>query len=229
MNDDHVTDEDLMCGFVCVEEMLDMGYTEVIKGNRLLYFLGSEVIAAECRSCSSLKIARSFSLSNQEFSGLRRDCDSCNSQKRKLTDSYITQDYVNRRRAKKASLPFHETSNQRNFVWQHFDNSCALTGVSADLHADHAIPIESGHVGTIYGNMIPLAGRLNNSKSDKHLYEWFDTNKNRFNLPQRRFDALIDYLAKTNDMTTQEYRKYVDWVFDNPRMLDEETGELIFV
>lgn len=133
-----------------------------------------------------------------------------------------------RRRALIAKLPSDESIEQRIKVWKDFGNSCALTGEQTDITADHAIPLNAGHGGTNYGNMYPLNGRLNYSKNDRHLYEWFDANKNRFNLEQSCFNALIEYLADANEMTAQEYRKYVDWCFDNPRVICPATGELVF-
>lgn len=136
--------------------------------------------------------------------------------------------YAHRRFARKRALPYDETHEQRAIVWAAFGSACALTGESGDLHTDHTIPLAVGHGGTTYGNMIPLSDELNASKNDRHLFEWFDANRERFNLEQSRFDALIAYLAGANEMTTAEYRAYVDWCFDNPRVIDDATGELVF-
>lgn len=133
-----------------------------------------------------------------------------------------------RRRAIKKKLPADETLPQRTEVWMYFRNSCALTGELVPIHADHVVPIDVGHGGTNYGNMIPLSAVLNVSKNASHIYEWFEANAERFGLSREKFDALIEYLADANEMTTQEYRKYVDWCFDNPRTIDEATGELVF-
>jgi hypothetical protein len=124
-----------------------------------------------------------------------------NPEKRKL--------YRHIRRARKAELPNDFTSEQQSEVLTYFENRCALTG-SQDKYAwDHAIPIASGHGGTTYGNMYPLRGDLNSSKGDRNIFEWFKANRQRFNLSQAKFDALIDWLAETNDMTVEEYTSYV--------------------
>ena len=135
-------------------------------------------------------------------------------------EMYLLKDQ--RRRARKLALPYDLTAEQQADINATFGNACALTGEPIDLHLDHVIPISVGHGGTTYGNMIPLSATLNTSKNASHLFEWFEANRERFNLSQRKFDELIEYLAQVNEMTTQEYRAYVDWCFDNPR----DVGEL---
>lgn len=125
--------------------------------------------------------------------------------------------YERRRKARKSALPDNLTPKQQDSISKQFGNGCSLTGHTEDIHLDHVIPISIGHGGTTFGNMIPLNGRLNESKGATHLYEWFDANHARFNLEKTRFDELIKYLSEANGMTTQEYRKYTDWCFDNPR------------
>lgn len=121
------------------------------------------------------------------------------------------------RRARKRSLPDDLTSLQQGEILLRFGNSCALSGKSSETQMDHIIPLAIGHGGTTYSNMIPLSAELNLSKNANHIFEWFNANKERFILSQRKFDELIEYLAQVNEMTTQEYRAYVDWCFDNPR------------
>jgi hypothetical protein len=117
--------------------------------------------------------------------------------------------YKERRRARERSLPDTFTLTQLNETLAQFNGGCALTGDSFAIHWDHVIPLATGHGGTIYGNMIPLRADLNVSKSDANIFEWFKTNKQRFELSQERFDALIRWLAQVNEMSTSEYRDYV--------------------
>lgn len=133
-----------------------------------------------------------------------------------------------RRRARERALPDDLTAEQLTEINATFYNTCALSGEPMDLHLDHVIPLSTGHGGTTYGNMIPLSAELNLSKHAQHIIEWFQLNRERFNLSQRKFDELITYLAEANEMTTDEYRAYVDWCFDNPRVIDEASGELVF-
>jgi hypothetical protein len=121
-----------------------------------------------------------------------------------------------RRRARKKSLPDDFTEAQMLKTLDFF-GGCALTGATADIHWDHVIPLATGHGGTTYGNMIPLRSNLNLSKSDGNIFEWFERNKERFDLSQSQFDRLVEWLAGINGMTTAEYRSFVDECFDNRR------------
>lgn len=136
--------------------------------------------------------------------------------------------YRQRRRARVTALPYDITDEQLTEINSYFYNTCALSEGTTDLHDDHVIPLSVGHGGTTYGNLILLSAELNLSKQAQHIFEWFSANRVRFGLSQRKFDELIAYLADANEMTTQEYRKYVDWCFDNPRVICETTGELVF-
>jgi hypothetical protein len=115
---------------------------------------------------------------------------------------------THRRRARKNALPATLSSDKTVEILNNFDNGCALTG-SSDIHLDHVIPLAIGHGGTTFGNMIPLRSDLNISKHDKNIFEWFEANRQRFNLEQGRFDRLIEWLGKANGLTVEEYRDYV--------------------
>lgn len=131
---------------------------------------------------------------------------------------------VQRRRARKATLPNDLTEEQYRKTLEFFDNKCALMGVDTDIQIEHAIPVSSGHGGTTFENCYPLAGYLNLSKGDRNIFEWFEANRKRFKLSQERFDRLIEWLGKANDMTVEEYRDYVYWCHDNPVEIDEDVA-----
>lgn len=133
---------------------------------------------------------------------------------------------VQRRRARLAALPDDLTYDEHDAILDHFGNACALTGDTKDIHLDHVIPISWGHGGTTFGNLITLRGDLNTSKGNRHLFEWFYANKERFDLDQRRFDELVTYLADINETTPDRYRDYVDYTDEYRREVCEETGEL---
>jgi hypothetical protein len=120
------------------------------------------------------------------------------------------------RRARKKELPSDFTHEQRKATLTYF-GGCALTSSTDDIHWDHIVPLAIGHCGTVNGNMIPLRSDLNISKNDRNLFEWYYSNKERYNLQQERFDKLIDWLASVNGMTTEEYEAYVYYCHDNPR------------
>lgn len=95
-----------------------------------------------------------------------------------------------------------------------------LTGESV-YHLDHVIPLTAGHGGTTYENIVPLRADLNISKHNACIFKWFADNRERFDLSQRKFDELIEYLADINEVTTKEYEEFVYWCHDNPRTVEE--------
>ena len=135
-----------------------------------------------------------------------------------------------RRRARKSLLPDTLTKEQLGEITDRFHGGCALTGCTDGTHLDHAVPVVIGHGGTTAQNMIPLRADLNISKSARCIFDWFYDVKDHFNLPQTKFDELIEYLADINGMTANEYEDYVRGCHDNPRVLDEtildETGSV---
>lgn len=137
--------------------------------------------------------------------------------KNKLNRSLIMQ----RRYARKRALPDDLTLEQYEETLSHFSYGCALTGQHNDIEQEHAIPLSIGHGGTTFGNCYPMASGLNQSKNNANIFEWFETNSQRFNLEQSRFDRLIEWLGKANGMTVEEYRDYVYWCHANPRSIDE--------
>ncbi|PEU21321.1 hypothetical protein CN526_26940 [Bacillus wiedmannii] len=120
-----------------------------------------------------------------------------------------------RRRARKKALPATWTLEQKEEMMEYFDRRCALTG-ETDITEEHAIPLSIGHGGTVHGNMWTLCSRLNSSKYNKNIFEWFEANRQRFELSQAKFDRLIAWLAAANEMTVEEYRDYVYWCHANP-------------
>jgi hypothetical protein len=127
-----------------------------------------------------------------------------------------------RRQARKRALPDTLTVEQTSVILERF-GGCVFTG-SEDFQLDHVIPLAVGHGGTTKENMVPLRSDLNMSKSNRNIFEWFASNKERFNLDQTKFDELIEYLANLNEMTVEEYRDYVYWCHENPRELTEDTA-----
>jgi hypothetical protein len=124
-----------------------------------------------------------------------------------------------RYRARKRLLPNTLTEEQMSNVINFF-GGCALT-YSKEIHWDHVVPLATGHGGTILGNMIPLRMDLNASKQESNIFEWFEANRQRFNLEQERFDRLIEWLGKANGMTVEEYRDYVYECHANPNEIND--------
>lgn len=62
-------------------------------------------------------------------------------------------------------------------------------------------------------------GRGNNTTHQ--FIQWFEANRQRFDLSQERFDSLIAWLASANAMSVEEYRDYVYHCHENPRTINE--------
>ncbi|MCY7751632.1 hypothetical protein MOB18_21460 [Bacillus inaquosorum] len=118
-----------------------------------------------------------------------------------------------KRRAKVKDLPNDLTQADKLKIQDYF-GGCALTGKSSNIHWDHVIPLSTGFGGTTKGNMIPLSSELNISKYNSNIFEWFEANKDRFNLSSVKFDNLISYLAKVNCMSVEEYSRYYNSCFN---------------
>ncbi|MEP9408591.1 hypothetical protein ABKP09_19930 [Peribacillus frigoritolerans] len=186
-----------------------------------------------CKKCCQIKDAeyrtknkeyyrtktKEFEAKNKE---LRSEINRRWREKNKSSEAYKSYKTVQRQRrhARKALLPDSLTHHEKALIYDYFNNSCALTGSLEGKHLDHVIPLAVGHGGTVYGNMAPLRFDLNFSKSDQNIFEWFEANSQRFQLSQKRFDDLINYLAAINNMTIEEYRTYVYWCHANPREYD---------
>lgn len=124
-----------------------------------------------------------------------------------------------RRRTREYLLPDDITYEEVEEV-KLFFGGCALTGEKEDIHLDHVIPLATGRIGAVRGNIIPLKSSLNESKRDKNIFEWFEQNKEYWGLSQEKFDKLIDYLSRQNEMSVEKYREYVYWCHENPVQMD---------
>lgn len=132
----------------------------------------------------------------------------------------VNSDKVNisnqRRKARLRELPHNFTASEENEMLNYFRNTCCLSGSKENIQLDHALPLSKGG-GTIKQNMIPLNATLNASKMDYNLFEWYENNKERFNLSDEKFYKTIKYLADMNDMDIDDYvdyynEKYVGYV-----------------
>lgn len=112
-----------------------------------------------------------------------------------------------RRKARLRELPHDFTASEEKEMFNYFKNSCCLSGCKENIQLDHALPLNKGG-GTTKQNMIPLNATLNASKMDSNLFEWYEDNKERFNLSDERFYKTIKYLAEMNDMDIGDYIDY---------------------
>jgi hypothetical protein len=130
--------------------------------------------------------------------------------------------YCQLRRTRVRELRSDLTTIQEEEIMKRFDGGCALTRHKSNVHLDHVIPVSIGHGGTTIGNVIPLRGDLNSSKNNSNIFEWFDANRQRFELDKRMFDILIAYLAEVNKVSIEDYRDHVYWCHDNPHIIEDE-------
>jgi hypothetical protein len=133
--------------------------------------------------------------------------------------------FYQKRQARKKYLPNTLTDEEYSRALEYFGNACALTGRTSNLEMEHAVPMSIGHGGTTFGNCYPMSKGINQSKWKNNIFEWFEANRQRFELSQERFDKLIEWLASANAMTVEEYRDYVYWCHANPRSDDELRAE----
>jgi hypothetical protein len=194
----------------------------------------SKVFGKICGTCEEWRSLESFGDSKKGLGGKRSDCKVCEAEgsckryemnpeysiiwQRNNPDKLAIRNH--RRRARKKALESTLTTEQYTRTHDYFEG-CALTGQTFDLDMDHAIPISIGHGGTTFGNCYPLSLRLNRSKNDRNIFEWFEANRQRFNLEQWRFDRLIYWLASANAMSVEKYRVYVYECHANPNVIDD--------
>nr|WP_154895189.1 hypothetical protein [Paenibacillus xylanexedens] len=124
------------------------------------------------------------------------------------------------KRTRMWSLPYNLTKRWLQKVESISEGECVYAR-EINTNVDHFIPLATGHCGTYLGNLSLLSRTLNNSKKDKNPFEWFEANRQRFELDQVRFDALVGKLAAQNGLTPEEFRKFTYWCFDNPRTVEQ--------
>lgn len=112
-------------------------------------------------------------------------------------------------RAKEKGLPHSLTFDEYIKTNEIFEGSCPLTGDTDYIQWDHVIPLKSGRGGTVYGNLVPIRADINHSKGNRNIFEWYEENKNIFNIKADKFDSLINWLAESNRMTPEQYKSHV--------------------
>jgi len=181
------------------------------------------VTGKKCSQCGKWTVLDNYHIKKKGLGGRESRCKLCRSEclrywaqtnrdKRRLTKK--------RRIARKKNLPDTLTIEQYSITLEYFGNACALTGRTDNLEKEHAIPQSMGG-GFTFENIYPMTKSLNCSKYNHNIFEWFEANRQRFNLEQERFDRLIEWLGKANGMTVEEYRAYVYECHANPNVIDD--------
>lgn len=120
-------------------------------------------------------------------------------------------------RARKRNLVNDFDNEDYTTLMNMYKGKCCLTGSTNNLHLDHVIPLATGHSGTVYENIIPLASTLNSSKQAYNIFEWAESNYSRLGFTLEQFYEVMTEVAKRNSMTLEKYREYYYWCFENPK------------
>lgn len=129
----------------------------------------------------------------------------------RLSNPQLARLNVENRRTRKYQLPYTADSKRMSH------EACILSG-DKQPHIDHFIPLSLGHAGTYRANIISLSGQLNMHKKASNPFDWIRT---RDDIPYERFHSVVCDLAAQNGLTPDEYRRFVDWCYANPRTVDE--------
>lgn len=196
-------------------------------------------LGKNCSKCNIWKPLKQYYKGQGVFDGRRSECKSCEDESRRkyrIENADVIYErvkgwrkinpekvkaQVHRRISREEHLPSNLSAHIYIETLQAFGYRCAISESGYKTELEHAIPISIGHGGTVLGNCYPLAKFYNQSKSDNNMFEWFEANRQRFELSQSKFDRLIEWLASANALTVQEYREFYDWCFANPRTVDE--------
>jgi len=116
--------------------------------------------------------------------------------------------YIHDKRAIENNVQTGLTEEQIARTFGHFGNRCCLTGDECEI--DHVIPLSLGKAGNVVENILPLNKKLNSSKGNKNLFDWFFEVKDDLGLCETKFYKSVEYIAKLNNMTVSEYKRYVD-------------------
>lgn len=188
------------------------------------------VQAKSCQDCGLVKPLDDFYTHSTGTGGRLPYCRVCKYRRGLKEYEANKQGYIrrskrsgHRRRANMKHLPCEWSEIEESSVLRSFHHKCALTNSDETLgiDMDHVIPLSIGHGGTYVGNVIPLGQSINRSKNAGNIFDWFEANRQRFELDQSRFDSLVAKLAEQNGLTSEEFREYTDWCFANPRDLTQ--------
>src|SRR5699024_3160498 len=184
---------------------------------------GEEVPAKKCTGCDVIKSLDKYSKQKTGLGGVKSKCKDCLAEElgqfnkdnpeyyRRYLAEHRTKNearyryYVIKRRTLNRNLPCDVTSE---FIKE-------LLNGKEDEEIDHFIPLSIGHGGTVRGNLITLPMKLNSSKNNRHPFEWAYGTLEEEEL--KDFEEKAKDLAKIDDISYEEFRKYVDWCFENQR------------
>jgi len=180
----------------------------------------------KCSRCGNTYDVDTFNRDTKRGEGRQRYCRSCSNRYgranyRSQKERYFERNY--KRSEIQRALPNDLSTADYARVLTWFNYSCALTGEKENVQQEHFIALATGHAGTIAGNIIPLAARLNASKHSKNPFTWYEEGDH--DIDPIKWHVLVGYLASVNGLTMDEYRRFVTWCYDNPRTINEITQD----
>lgn len=209
----------------CAMKRRESGYetTRVREAERL--WSDGICVMKRCPCCGIWKSRRGYRFVETTNDQLDTHCIECSTSRqtewRRLNPDRV-QAAKNRRRAMKAALPYDLTAAEwYDILHVDFDGRCALTGRRRKPSLDHWIALNTGHSGTIVGNVYPLNRDLNSSKGDVNPFEWIQREDIRERIDIKQFEMLVKYLAEQNGLSVDEFRDFTYWTYENPRSLED--------
>lgn len=103
------------------------------------------------------------------------------------------------------------TKDWRKIFFEDFNMSCPITRLPApfyEIHLGHFIPFNWGIGGSFVGNVFPIYGPLNISMGDNNPLDYLKMKNLDFPISKDGIEFLIDYLARCNGLSVQEYKDY---------------------
>lgn len=207
----------------CMSKREKAGFENTRKRETDRLWMDGTCVMKRCPCCGIWKSRRDYRFVEVNQDQMDTHCIECSNERQsnwKRMNPDRVQTYTNRRRAMKAALPYDLTAaDWYGIRYEIFNDHCALTGNREGLSLDHFIAINTGHGGTVVGNVYPLNGVLNCSKGDANPFEWVQREDIRERICLERFNTLVEYLAEQNDLTVEMFRDFVYWCFANQRSL----------
>ena len=142
----------------------------------------------------------------------------------RLSDDHETQRVIEHiRKAKKSNQDASLTVMDWLSIMDHFGNRCALR-FSFNITMDHFLPQSIGGPTNRF-NVYPLDLLLNSSKNDSNPFIWADHQIREGNISDDLFQELISYFANLHNVTSDEFKRYVFWCFQE-RIVDFEKWKI---
>lgn len=161
------------------------------------------------------------------YTNQKTRCKSC-VRSRQLAFNRANPDYLKaknqRRRARLLSLEDSLSTKQWSSIIETFGDECCLTD-SKDIVLEHVVPIGWGHGGTMVGNVVPMDATWNLAKRDKNLIDFIFAEVHAGMFDDSKINFLLDYLAKANGLSVDNYLDFIYWCEDNKRTIEEAMND----